>query len=110
MAIGEFAEVQRQVVFRYFVIRAHDSPAQQAPERFNRLRVNAASDVFVVFVRDEIVLVAHLIEMPVAETLIGRDQRNIFRDGLFDEIVIGAEIGLFHHLAHDICLYGRWPR
>ena len=45
VAERKFRQIQRQIRFADFVIAAHNSAPQQAPERFNRLRMDFAAHV-----------------------------------------------------------------
>jgi hypothetical protein len=69
----EFGQIQREIRLADFVVAAHDAASEQRPKRFNRLRMDFAAHKFIGLVRDEIVFEAHPIQMPIAETLIGRD-------------------------------------
>ncbi len=44
--------------------------------------------------------------MPVSEILIGRHERNFFRDGFFHEVFQRVESSLFDHLTDNISLAG----
>lgn len=109
MAIGELAQVERQVVFRDFVIAAHDAAPEQRPERLNRLRMDFAANELVVLVRDKIVLETEPIQMPIAERFIGRDQIDSARNGLSDEIVIRVEVRILNHLTDYVTFSGNGP-
>ncbi len=109
MTIREFAQIQRQIVFRDFVIRPHDAAPEQAPERFDGLRMNFTANELIVLVRDEIMLEAHPIQMPIAVTLIGRNQIDSARNSLADEIIVGAEIRILDHLTDHVTFAGDGP-
>src|SRR5260221_5877952 len=41
----KLSDVQREILARYFVERAHDAALEDAPEAFNRVRVDRADNV-----------------------------------------------------------------
>lgn len=99
----KFVQIQRQVLRANFVIVADDSPLEQRPERFNRLRVHATTHVFGLGVRDRIVRM-RLAQIPVVRGFIGRDQRDVFRDDAANEVRMGVESGFLDHLADHVTL------
>ncbi len=54
---AEFVQVQRQILAADFVERAHHAPLEQAPERFNVVRVDVAANVDAVIMADDFVRV-----------------------------------------------------
>ena len=61
VAKSKFRQRQRRVIFRYFVIAAHNAAPEQRPEQFDGLRMNFAPNEFIAFVRDELMRITDLL-------------------------------------------------
>ena len=70
-------KVQRQILFAYAVIAAHDSAFEQRPERFNRIGVDDAAHIFAAAVTDYSVRQSKVFatesEQAITGMLIGRN-------------------------------------
>ena len=89
MAKGKFVQVQRQMFSAHIVERAHNSPLEQRPERFDRLRVNLSANVLTGFMINDFMRV-EVAKIGVAFVRIGGDQRHLVGDGLFYERAQGV--------------------
>src|SRR5579872_4500078 len=70
----KFIQVQRKVLRGNLVIGSHDAALQQRPERFNRLGMDDAANVFALAVLNDFVRTPAIGHRIVAVRFIGHDQ------------------------------------
>src|ERR1700693_4690387 len=80
----KFNEVLLHVLGRDTTMRAFHGALEVRPEAFNGVGMSLATDILLNPVADSHVAIAHLSQFPIAEPLIGVDERALF-DRLFDE-------------------------
>jgi hypothetical protein len=96
----EFRKVERQIFLTHIVIRAHDAPFQQRPERFDVLSVNLPTYVFTLTVAYNFMLR----NKSIARVLIGCNEVNIVCDYLAHKTIERWSIGVLDYLARDVAL------
>jgi hypothetical protein len=86
--------VERHVFAADPVERADNATLEDRPEALNRVGVNCADNIFVRGVIDDFVLRENLIEMLVADPMIGNQEADLVRDGLAHEFGerLGADV------------------
>jgi hypothetical protein len=96
--------VERHVFAADPVERADNATLEDRPEALNRVGVNCADNIFVRGVIDDFVLRENLIEMLVADPMIGNQEADLVRDGLAHEFGerLGADV--FNHARDDVSL------
>jgi hypothetical protein len=101
-AEGKFIQVQGQVLATDIVIRADHAALEQAPKRFDVVRVNVAAHVNAVAMPNNFVRIIR--DLTVGRVLIGREQCHFVRDRLFDEPIEGCSVCLFDHFTDHVAL------
>jgi len=85
------------------MVRADNSALQQSPERFDIVRVNLAAHVLAAGMTDDFVPI-EVSQIAVSARFIGRDQTNLFGDGLLNEAAQAVRRSGFDYLANEIAL------
>lgn len=99
----KLSDVQRQVLFADLVESAHDATFQQRPKTIDGLSVNRADDVFVESVPNEGVRKIFA-EVPIAASVIGRQQADLVGYGFTNETFQSVGIGMFNNPRHHVAL------
>ena len=81
----------------------HNSALQERPERINAGSVNLAAHVFALSVSYGFVVVI-FVQQPIAAVFVGRDQRNVIRNGRAHKTVKGLSVGILDHLRDNHAL------
>ena len=85
-------DVQRQIL-RTDLVEASDDPAlEDAPEPFNRVRVDRADNVLLLGVRDGAVLELTF-QKPITVMFVCRDQRHLVRNHRMNELLQRVPVG-----------------
>jgi hypothetical protein len=87
----KFRDVQRHILFANLVERADDAAFEDAPETLNRLGVNGTHNVLALVVVDGRVLWKILIQVLVANPLIGAEQANLVKLRLNSEGTVHSQ-------------------
>src|SRR5262249_30905658 len=101
----KLSEVERQVLRRDVVIRAHDAALQQGPERLDAVGVDDAANVLQVLMIHRVVR-HELAQVAIASGLISRYEGDLIAHSLSDESVERALVSIFDDLASDVALAG----
>lgn len=99
----EFREVERQIFLADVMVRPNYPALQQAPERFDIVRVDLAAHVFARAVSDDFVW-KEMSQIAVSAPFIRCDQIDFLGHGLFDEPAQGVSGRVFDDLADYIAL------
>jgi hypothetical protein len=99
----ELRNVKMQVLFADIVECADDAAFDDAPETFNRIRVNGTNNVLPLRMIDSDVRIG-LSEAVVTNPLIGAEQANLVRNGFVDESLQRRSADVFNDAGHDIAL------
>jgi hypothetical protein len=105
MPEGEFVEVEREVVFRDVMERAHDAPLNERPEAINVRGMDFPAHVLASAMADKLVGPSILNPL-IPPMLVCGNQINALRDRLMDEPIQCEHIGTLDHLRHDVALTG----
>jgi len=89
---------------------SNDPALDNRPEAFNGIRVNRADNVFMCGVIDDFVLGENLVEMLVANPMIGHEQADFVRDGLANEFGESVSADILDHAGDDIGLTANCAR
>jgi len=105
-----FRDVEREIFGADFVIAANNRPLEDAPEAFNRVRVNRADNVLASAVHDGLVRV-FVVQAEVAAMLVSGEQADLFRNRFPNEFLhvlfadelqnAGDYVALALHSAND---------
>src|SRR3984893_13562142 len=80
----EFGDIERKVLFADLVEGADATAFNQRPKALNRIRVDSADNVIALGVIDDNVRI-FLVEVLVADPLVGAEQANLVRDSFVHE-------------------------
>src|SRR5712692_2091683 len=108
MSKRKLRKTQRQILFANGVVVADYPSFEQAPERFNIVRMNIPSDIFLFAVgnhvmrKSELSLREQFTQILIASMFIGSYQGYLVAYGLFHKVLQGVLIGSLDHLADDV--------
>ena len=97
----KLGQIQRQVGFADVVIGADDSAFEQAPKRFQIVRMDLATHIFMRLVIDMLMREC-LMELLIASRFIGRNKADIGRYGLAHKLRHGFGRSIFDDLANHV--------
>jgi hypothetical protein len=101
----KFREIQRQVLLTDMVVRSDDSALEQAPERFDIVRVNLSAHIFARAVADDFMR-KEMSQIAVSAPFIRCDQTDFLRYRCLDKAAQRIGGSVFDDLADDVALPG----
>jgi hypothetical protein len=102
MAKLKFVQVKRKVLLADVVIGADDAALKQTPEILDIVGMDFAAHIFARPMSDSFMLKSVQLQIAVTAMLIGSDQINFLADGLTNEAIERARIGILNHLADHV--------
>src|SRR5690348_15651010 len=99
----ELCDVEREVLLINLVIRPDDAALQDAPESFNRIRVNGPHYILPVAMTDDSVGIVS-VEVGVSLPLVSAKQADSGGDRFMDEAGKRESADTFNHAGHDLTL------
>src|SRR5688572_14432459 len=106
MTPRKLVHVQRQILLTHMMKTADDSALKQRPKRINMSGMDVTAHVLALAMFHRFVVVSLFLQKPIAGVFIGRNQRNLIRDGFTDKAVQGGGIGIRDHLRHNHAFTG----
>src|SRR6478735_1989671 len=82
MPVGEFRQVQWQIVLAHLVIGANDATLEQAPKAIEIGGMDISAHIFTLGMAHGFMGDAHMFQFAVSAMLVRGDQRDIFSDCL----------------------------